>query len=64
MLPSDNASAYIREALACRVHKQLHCRDTGIRQSVQLISQNPDMTEEKAREMMQQYFPTLKRWMK
>ena len=29
-----------------------------------MAKENPDMTEEKAREMMQQYFPTLKRWMK
>ena len=29
-----------------------------------MAKENPDMTEETAREMMQQYFPTLKRWMK
>lgn len=29
-----------------------------------MVKENSDMTEDKARELMQQYFPTLKRWMK
>ncbi|MCI3010888.1 zinc ribbon domain-containing protein [[Clostridium] innocuum] len=29
-----------------------------------MVKENPGMSEDKAREMMTQYFPTLKRWMK